>query len=299
MGADSLVDPAAWFGQGRSAYRSFSDLEEMGWNLGLDYKVYLGEAGSGPSVKVGANYRTADRDAESSAYAMINAGLTDAERAQSPEAIFTDPNFAASKFFMQIDNQVGNYTAKDRILSGYAMTEIPLSARMRLVAGARVESADLEVVTNLPGLAPSTAQLQNVDVLPSVALNVALTMTQNLRFSASQTLSRPEYRELSGTYYREIASGRGSLSPMPERSNRTTVHPFAASARASGTRIRFAPTRWTIPALRTTNVGSDAVPAAGAPSEMSATSPRRGPRRSACSETLSIRRATPRCGRGP
>jgi outer membrane receptor protein involved in Fe transport len=208
LGADSLVDPNAWFGQGRSAYRSFSDLNETGWNLGADFKRFFGEPGRGTSVKVGTNLRTADREVVSSAYSIINAGLDDAERAQSPDAIFTDANFAASRFFMQIDNQVGNYTAKDRILSGYAMTEIPLSARMRLVAGARVESADLEVVTNLPGLAPSTAQLQNVDVLPSVALNVALTMTQNLRFSASQTLSRPEYRELSGTNFREIASGR-------------------------------------------------------------------------------------------
>jgi len=104
MGADSLVTPNAWFGQGRSAYRSFSELEEMGWNLGLDYKLFLGEPGAGPSVKVGANYRTADRDVESSAYAMLNSGLTDPERAASPEAIFTDAKFAASKFFMQIDN---------------------------------------------------------------------------------------------------------------------------------------------------------------------------------------------------
>ncbi len=208
MGADSLVTTNAWFGQGHSAYRSFSDLHESGWNVGADYKVYLGEPGRGPSVKVGSNLRTADREVVSSAYSMINAGLTDAERAQSPEAIFTDANFAASRFFMQIDNQVGDYTAKDRILSGYAMTELPLSARFRLVAGARVESADLDVTTTLPGQPATVASKQNVDVLPSLALNIALRENKNLRFSGSQTLSRPEYRELSGVAYREIASGR-------------------------------------------------------------------------------------------
>jgi outer membrane receptor protein involved in Fe transport len=208
MGADSLVSSTAWFGQGRSAYRSFSELEEMGWNLGLDYKVYLGDPGVGASVKFGGNYRTAHRDVSSSAYAMINAGLTDAERAQAPEAIFTDANFNASRFFMQIDNQVGDYSARDRIASGYAMTDLPLGPRIRLIVGARVESSDLNVTTNLPGTPSTQAVVQNVDILPSLALNISLGETQSLRFSGSQTLSRPEYRELSGTYYREIASGR-------------------------------------------------------------------------------------------
>src|SRR6478736_7380806 len=48
MGADSLVTPYAWWGQGRAGYRSFSDLPETGWNLGIDYKIFLGEPGSGP-----------------------------------------------------------------------------------------------------------------------------------------------------------------------------------------------------------------------------------------------------------
>ena len=209
MGADSLVTPEAWQGTGRgAAYRSFSDLHESGWNLGMDYKVFLGEPGRGATVKVGTNYRTADRDVEASAYSIQNLSLPDSDLTLAPEEIFSDANFAANHFIMVVDNQVGNYTAHDRILSGYAMTELPLSARTRLVAGARVESADLDVTTTLPDLAPTKALKQNTDILPSLALNIALTATQNLRFSASQTLSRPEYRELSGTAYREMASGR-------------------------------------------------------------------------------------------
>jgi outer membrane receptor protein involved in Fe transport len=36
-----------------------------------------------------------------------------------------------------------------------------------------------------------------IDILPSLALNYLLTPDQNLRFAATQTVSRPEYRELS------------------------------------------------------------------------------------------------------
>ena len=38
---------------------------------------------------------------------------------------------------------------------------------------------------------------------PALAVNVELTDRQKLRFSASQTLARPEYRERSGIAYRD------------------------------------------------------------------------------------------------
>ncbi|HLM66537.1 MAG TPA: TonB-dependent receptor, partial [Longimicrobium sp.] len=42
------------------------------------------------------------------------------------------------------------------------------------------------------------------DVLPSLALNVSLSPRQNLRFSASQTLARPEYREVAPIVFRDV-----------------------------------------------------------------------------------------------
>jgi outer membrane receptor protein involved in Fe transport len=49
---------------------------------------------------------------------------------------------------------------------------------------------------------------ENTDVLPSLALNFKLSDIQNLRFSAAQTLARPEYRELSPISYREMLGDR-------------------------------------------------------------------------------------------
>jgi TonB-dependent receptor len=44
-------------------------------------------------------------------------------------------------------------------------------------------------------------------VLPSLALNLKLSDTQHLRLSVSQTLARPEYRELADVQYREVLGG--------------------------------------------------------------------------------------------
>ena len=75
--------------------------------------------------------------AAASAYGILNAGLTDAERQQAPGAIFSPANINAGKFFLQLDIQVGSYSARDRISAGYAMVDLPLGEHARLIGGAR------------------------------------------------------------------------------------------------------------------------------------------------------------------
>jgi TonB-dependent receptor len=52
-----------------------------------------------------------------------------------------------------------------------------------------------------------TGRLDNTDVLPSLVANFKLTETQTFRLSGTQTLARPEYRELSPVLTREVLGG--------------------------------------------------------------------------------------------
>ena len=97
----------------------------------------------------------------------------------------------------------GNYTAEDQVLAGYVQAEVPLSPRLQLIGGARVENWQLDVTSLTTQGVPSLAQPRNTDVLPSLAATYRLSSDQNLRASVSQTLSRPEYRELSNAPYFE------------------------------------------------------------------------------------------------
>ncbi len=81
------------------------------------------------------------------------------------------------------------------------------------------------------------------------------------------------------------SSLRVLLSPMPERSNRTTKLPAAARRRAGVTARRFGPTGWTIPAFRMTTAGRSAARAA-APYAMTPTRDLRAPSSVACSFTV-------------
>jgi TonB-dependent receptor len=65
----------------------------------------------------------------------------------------------------------------------------------------------MDVKTILAGGSVVPATLTTTDILPSFIVNVRATETQSIRVSATRTLSRPEYRELSPINNYEAISG--------------------------------------------------------------------------------------------
>jgi TonB-dependent receptor len=91
----------------------------------------------------------------------------------------------------------GRYHAEDRLGAGYVQAELQLTSRLRLIGGARLEHWTLNLNTLSPQGFETATDIENTDVLPALALNYQLREDQVVRLSASQTLSRPEYREIS------------------------------------------------------------------------------------------------------
>lgn len=183
------------------AERTFLDLTESNINVGANYRVEFGQTGRGHFAKFGGSWRSTDRDADNFSYQIFESGIPVTALELPPEQIF-DGRFAGpsdSVFTMESVARAGSYTAKDRVMAGYAMLELALSDKIRVIGGARVEAGDLEVTTELADgqLVPSS--VKKTDVLPSLALNLRPSESHNLRLAVSQTLSRPEYRELSST----------------------------------------------------------------------------------------------------
>ena len=191
------------------AVRTFSDLLENNHEYHASYQLEFGPAGAQSRIKLGGLYRTTSRDAQSLAFSISARGLSNADRALPAEQIF-DGRFTgptSTLFSVGPLSQGGSYTARDRLQAGFLMAEVPLSARVRVVGGARYESDHLDVdAFSTLGSPVKTSKLWN-DLLPSLSVNVKLSDVQQLRFSASRTLARPEYRELSPIISRDVVGG--------------------------------------------------------------------------------------------
>ena len=199
------LQPTTWFGQTRSAVRTFSDLQEQAFETSAALAFAFGSPERPWRVKVGGAYRHTGRDADTRAYDIVNLGLTDAERRAAPEQVFTRANALDSAFFVFADAVVGRYEAKDHLAAGFMQFEIPVSQAVRVIGGARVERWMLDLTTSIVGRPPVARR--NTDILPALTVNLQLTPEQALRLSASQTLARPDYREMSPTGYRDFIGG--------------------------------------------------------------------------------------------
>ncbi|MEP6731816.1 MAG: carboxypeptidase regulatory-like domain-containing protein, partial [bacterium] len=191
------------------AVRTYSDLNENSHEYSAKYQVSFGPAAAQATVKFGGLYRATSRDAQSLSYSFSANGATNAMRELPMEEIF-DGRFTtagSNVFTFGPLSQGGSYVARDKLSAGFVMTELPIGTRFRVIGGTRYESDRLEVdAFSTLGSPVFTNKLWN-DLLPSLALNVKLSETQQLRFSGSRTLARPEYRELSPITSRDVVGG--------------------------------------------------------------------------------------------
>jgi len=108
------------------------------------------------------------------------------------------------------------YTASSTTTAGYLMLDNKYHSLFRLVWGARAEY----FTQNLNALISAKEELKiatkKLDILPSVNAIYSVTKRQNIRLSYSQTLNRPEYRELAPFAFYDfntqfVVSGNDSL----------------------------------------------------------------------------------------
>jgi TonB-dependent receptor len=199
-----------WLNTGNAgAVRTFAELDETNVEGRANYQLTFNAFGRSHLLKVGGLYRTTERDADTRAYAIAGPGASNSVRELRPEQIF-DGRFAqptSALFDLFPLGQGGAYAADDRLAAGFAMGEIQVSDRVRVIAGARYERNDLEVSAQSTLGSPVQTDKLWTDVLPSAVVNVKLTEAQQLRASYTGTLARPEYRELAPVKSRDVLNG--------------------------------------------------------------------------------------------
>jgi len=193
--------------------RYFRGLDENGLNLQMDMALPFTQWGSiSGKIKLGGFYSKKDRDFEEVRYQYVrpatfryegddqnffqpdNAGIIDFDSTRE-EFIFGNYIEVAA------DPRGGSYTGSEEIPAGYAMLELPLNSRLRLVGGVRFESTRMNVAsTDSISTRPDSLKFGRIDEndwLPSVNFVYQLSNNSNIRLAYGKTLARPTLREMA------------------------------------------------------------------------------------------------------
>jgi len=99
------------------------------------------------------------------------------------------------------------HLANQNVLAAYVMLDYALTDNLIVVAGARIEKTQQTIqykqLRNLLSDDYQQSDYDTLNVLPSLSLKYRLSETSNLRMALSQTVSRPNFRELAPFQYQD------------------------------------------------------------------------------------------------
>ena len=194
--------------------RSFDELEDNASELGIDLTmVFYGPRNSIITPKFGYVSSEKERDSEIRRFGFAFNGplannnqllLRPLEEILSPENI-TEAGFVIRELTRPTDS----YKANNSLEAFYGQVEVNFDDRLRLTFGGRQEDFD-QVTTTFDLFRPSTsvvADLSRKEFLPSFSATY-IHYDHQFLFAYSETVSRPDFRELSTSPFINPETGR-------------------------------------------------------------------------------------------
>lgn len=199
-------------------YHFFRKLEDNGYEGKLDISIPFANGKNltdANAIKIGGLHSSMDRSFEEYRYQLNNSGIPSTLNFTSFDgdfdAFWNSQNFGIIDTTYKSDGTVQRYvtgyhyvnqinarnfyTGTSAVSSAYAMVTYNVTRALKAVGGVRMEKTDMEVIsqdTTVP-----VGKINQTDFLYSLNLIYALTEKSNLRIAGSQTLARPNLRELA------------------------------------------------------------------------------------------------------
>ena len=215
--AISPASPFEFADLSQSGFRMFNTLDDETIDGQVNWSMLKAVGGRALQFKVGAAFLDRQRDFQSRRFRMVPLNLTGLDLTARPESLFTPQNIAPDRFELKEETRTTDfYDASQQVAAGYAMTDVALTSRARLIAGLRVENFSQRVNTrDLFSLSfdPQViaARLDETNLFPSVNVVYSVTPASNFRVGFSQTANRPEFRELAPFEFTDVVGGRASV----------------------------------------------------------------------------------------
>jgi hypothetical protein len=218
IGTSETTNPFTYADESQSGFHMFNTLDDDTLDAAANWAISSAAGGRPTQYKFGVNYIDRDRDFRSRRFHFIPITTQKADTGnllfnplQQPEELFVSSNIGTAFRFNEETRPTDAYTGAQSTTSGYGMVDIALSARTRMVGGARVEGFDQTVTTQDPfGLFAREVQAtnKNTDVFPAVNFVQSVGTNSNVRLSYSTTVNRPEFRELAEFEFTDVIGNR-------------------------------------------------------------------------------------------
>ena len=194
-------------GDGANGTRTYATLNERLSDSQMDFTVPFATrlpftdvwSGLPAKLKFGPAYSFRKRDSELRFFRYTLTGAIIPDPYLPFDDIYAPDNVTGNRGigFQEETDGAGSFTATEEIAAGYAMMDLPLVRdRLRVVSGVRTEYSLINLNIDQEDR-NRVVRKNNVDPLPSVNLIYTVRPDMNLRFGFSQTVSRPEFRELT------------------------------------------------------------------------------------------------------
>ncbi|MEQ9439944.1 MAG: TonB-dependent receptor [Cyclobacteriaceae bacterium] len=197
--------------------RIFRQLEDNQWNGKLDITLPLSQEQSDNLIKLGGYYSSKQRNFGEDFVSLIS----QRENAMNPDFttiseagedgdvsdFFALPNFGIvntpestgtgmygfGNYYADQTFSGNIYEGSEEIWATYLMAAYNLTESLKLIGGARLETTDFQAEASNG----ETGGIQQTDILPALNIIYKLGENANIRAAGSQTLARPNLREIS------------------------------------------------------------------------------------------------------
>ncbi len=185
--------------------RYFRELTEDNIDAKIDLTKPFKQWGGYPAkLKVGGAYLTKDRAfierrfeirQDAARYDGDALGFFQPENMGINEDRSTERFFRFNNYVIDATQLSSNYTGEQSVAAGYLMLDLPITQRLRMIGGARLETTSFDVVSQ--DSTKERGELSEKDILPSANFVYNLNNDMNLRLAYGRTLARPTFRELA------------------------------------------------------------------------------------------------------
>ena len=185
----------------KSGSRYYGFLNDYVYTTGGDVSKSFLVKNLNQTVKAGYFFQVKDRLFDSRPFAIYLPKDNPALRHLGSDKVFAQSNFGTGYddgklAFNELEGTSYRYIANSILNAGFLQFDNQISDKIRAVWGLRVENFD-QVIGSLKKTDPRHIYSKVTDYLPGLNLTYKINNQTNFRLSGSQTVIRPEFRELS------------------------------------------------------------------------------------------------------